>query len=386
MRPLILDQLSFKKYGTPVKSDEKQAFAEGAVVKKQRRSYSEMWMYDSGACLEPVDGVGIVYVCTNPAGNMEVFLLDKPVKINPGVYFCIVPYGCDYTFIIYADCDRETAETGRQMTSDGILPKIRVSALYTTLYQEKERGFIFKGEKHPFWELTYVDKGSVICGLNGMETELSQGDMIFFQGGQFHSQRSDGNTSACFFTVTFDLEFKGDNILSGKVIKADAEIYELMKYMVREYRSIDIYSEDMIVCLLTQVIIRSMRNISTHMADSSIPLPHTLRFKSRLVLDACRIIDENIGKPISVGSLAAQLCISPSLLSKAFRAETSDSVSAYIRERRMEMAKDFLRLGSYSISQISELLGFCSVCYFSSEFKKHFSVTPGEYSRAVNQD
>jgi len=52
----------------------------------------------------------------------------------------------------------------------------------------------------------------------------------------------------------------------------------------------------------------------------------------------------------------------------------------------MEKAKDMIRMGDYSITEIADILGFSSICNFSAAFKKKFAVAPSSYSRSVNQE
>ena len=48
----------------------------------------------------------------------------------------------------------------------------------------------------------------------------------------------------------------------------------------------------------------------------------------------------------------------------------------------MEEAKVFLYQHNMSISQVAEVLGYCSSQQFSLRFKKAFQVTPREWRRA----
>ena len=56
---------------------------------------------------------------------------------------------------------------------------VDVSKIVTIHYYEVGKGFTFEGESHDFWEMVYVDKGSVCITRDGEEIILSQGDVIF---------------------------------------------------------------------------------------------------------------------------------------------------------------------------------------------------------------
>ena len=53
----------------------------------------------------------------------------------------------------------------------------------------------------------------------------------------------------------------------------------------------------------------------------------------------------------------------------------------YIIEFRIKKACSLLRKSSYSISRISDLVGFSSQAYFSKVFKKTLNITPFEYRK-----
>ena len=79
-------------------------------------------------------------------------------------------------------------------------------------------------------------------------------------------------------------------------------------------------------------------------------------------------------------SQLAQLCnISEPYLRKLFNIAFSVSPTNYIRNMRINYAKELLCTGEYSITSVAALSGFNSVVYFSREFKKATGVSPNKY-------
>lgn len=388
MQPQVLNAITFSSYGRPLRRalETLARNCEERTIPKEKQFYTQMCRYDGNVYLEPVDGVGIIYIVLDMDRDPEIFVFDKIVEIYAGSYFCVASYGYDFTFRVYSEDSPRICESPKLMASRGIEPKLKVEKLYTVLYQEKERGFVFKGEKHTFWELTYVDKGCMVCTVDGTDVRLASGDLVFFAGGQFHSQRTEGESIVSFVTVTFDLNISRNDVLEGKVIHVDETVHQILKCLLKEYHAKDIYNEEMIASLLIQILVYSLRDLQEHTAGQDVSSVLTSNVKSRMVSEALQLIDRDIGGPLTIGELAQKLCVSASLLSKAFKSETGYNVSEYIQNRRMEMAKDLIRQGNYSITQISDMLGYCSVCYFSAAFKKKFSITPSDFSRAVNQE
>ncbi|WP_293824787.1 helix-turn-helix transcriptional regulator [uncultured Parolsenella sp.] len=75
------------------------------------------------------------------------------------------------------------------------------------------------------------------------------------------------------------------------------------------------------------------------------------------------------GQRVGIDGLAASLYTSRSRLCAVFKAETGESLGAYMRRRRMERAQDLLVDSSLSIAQIAELLGFSQQAAFAQAFK-----------------
>ena len=57
-------------------------------------------------------------------------------------------------------------------------------------YYEFDQTFHFKGEKHDFWEMIYVDKGSVEIQSDDDIIILNQGELAFHAPNEFHSVKA----------------------------------------------------------------------------------------------------------------------------------------------------------------------------------------------------
>ena len=91
------------------------------------------------------------------------------------------------------------------------------------------------------------------------------------------------------------------------------------------------------------------------------------------------MIHQNISSTITLPWLAKQLNLSPSYLSSLFKQKVGRSISEYIRLVRLEKVKDMISEGRYTIAQISDIMGYCSPTYLSTEFKREYDMSPKEY-------
>jgi AraC family transcriptional activator of tynA and feaB len=87
---------------------------------------------------------------------------------------------------------------------------------------------------------------------------------------------------------------------------------------------------------------------------------------------------------LSPAMLARELNVSVRTLQRAF-AETEESLTAYIRHRRLEEARLALTApsGHLSISELAAHWQFADSSHFTRAFKKHYGQTPTQYSRST---
>ena len=90
----------------------------------------------------------------------------------------------------------------------------------------------------------------------------------------------------------------------------------------------------------------------------------------------------NEGRRISVGELADRLYTSRSRLCATFKAETGESVGAYVRRRRTERACELLVDEALSVAQIAERLGYPQQAAFSQAFRQTTGLSPTAWRAA----
>ncbi len=94
----------------------------------------------------------------------------------------------------------------------------------------------------------------------------------------------------------------------------------------------------------------------------------------------CQYIDENLSAPLKLDSIAKIFGYNSAYLGKLFAKETGKHFNAYLDERRIELAKDYLEKG-FSVAQTCELSGFTNTDYFTKKFKKYVGTLPSEYKK-----
>ena len=341
---------------------------------------------DSPAVIDITDGIALLCVLEDVSHNdYHVFLLDKAIVINPGV--------CYGVYALYSNCNIKIAKKKNALqsgilltntlTAQGLYPKIDINKVHTLFYQEKERGFIFKGERHGFWELTYVDKGIMDTVIDGIGFRVNQGEAIFYAKQQHHIQWSPPNESICFVTITFDMEIQDNSYLRNRKIVVDSEMKNLIEKIIVEKEHNSFYMDDLIICYLKEFVIKLIRNEKletiihkqeTHIKD---------KIENSIVEKSIEFICKNISKKLSVADVAGSVPISQSYLSILFKRHMDMTLVNYINSYRLEKSKDLIRSSQHNFTQIADILGYASVHYFSNQFKAKYGVSPTEYSKAI---
>lgn len=128
--------------------------------------------------------------------------------------------------------------------------------------------------------------------------------------------------------------------------------------------------------------IQSIIDINSAMQDDFIQRVHQFRQNSDLSMPIRVCIDRirsRIEEDISLEQLAKDSGYSTYYLSRKFREETGQPFKTYLRQLRLERAKELLRTTGDSVLEISERLHFCSQSYFSDIFRKAYGISPTAY-------
>lgn len=90
-------------------------------------------------------------------------------------------------------------------------------------------------------------------------------------------------------------------------------------------------------------------------------------------------IHKHYAEDLSLEILAKKVYLSPSYLSKLFAEYNDSGINKYIKNVRMEKARELLLNTTLSVKEISKRVGYSSDSYFCKSFLKDFEVTPDKF-------
>lgn len=104
----------------------------------------------------------------------------------------------------------------------------------------------------------------------------------------------------------------------------------------------------------------------------------------RITAKVAKYLDNNFKENISIDELCNMFYCSKSTLEHCFKRDFGVSVKNYLKDRRLEEIKFWLRISDKPISQIATDNGFGTLPYFFRFFYKKEGMTPLEY-RKINR-
>lgn len=96
---------------------------------------------------------------------------------------------------------------------------------------------------------------------------------------------------------------------------------------------------------------------------------------------AKELISKKIDNPLSLSELSTILNTNECTLKKNFKATFNTTVFGYIKELKMKKAKSMLLNYDYTISEVSDIIGYKNPQHFTTAFKKYFGYVPSTLLR-----
>lgn len=287
--------------------------------------------------------------------------------------------------------------SGRTLKKEFVIDQI-----FSIHYFEFMKDYAFKGEQHNFWEFVYIDKGAILATAGEKTHTLIKGDIIFHKPNEFHDLNADGHIAPNIVIMSFSSRSPGMKWFENKIMRIGNEEKNLMARILHEAgnafssrlddpwlpalerNSEQIYgSEHLIQLYLEQILIGLVRR-ELHIGTVNEPESPLKEKTSRDAFNKVIVFFENhLLEMPSLGKVCRETGYSCTYIENVFKEKTGRSVMEYYKITKLEKAKDLIREGNYTFTQIAAALNYSSLHYFSKVFKKYIGMTPTEYSSSV---
>lgn len=91
----------------------------------------------------------------------------------------------------------------------------------------------------------------------------------------------------------------------------------------------------------------------------------------------------NYGESISLEDIAELVNLSPNYFSNLFKEEFGETYIEFLTKIRMEQAKELIGENTYSLKEISYLVGYKDPNYFSRVFKRYYHTSPKHFQDSI---
>nr|WP_221381570.1 helix-turn-helix domain-containing protein [Actinoplanes polyasparticus] len=221
-----------------------------------------------------------------------------------------------------------------------------------------------------------VRRGSWRLGdERGTEHRVAAGRMMVCRGPMTHFTAAPG-------TSTQLLILPAAAVGTGRLFKVGSATLPEVRVLLAHAATIRTWASDLGLPgrrAVRNTLVELVRSVTSGRWDDKEP-----RFGPALAKAARDLADQWLTHPgLSPDVLARELNVSLRTLQRAFAAE-GDSVSAYLRARRLAEARKALTVPTLSgyrpgISEVAARWQFADASHFSREFRRRYGMTPGQH-------
>ena len=283
-----------------------------------------------------------------------------------------------------------------------IKKEIEITGFHSIYSFEFGKNFSHVPEKHNFWEMVYVDAGRVRAITNGVECTLEQGQAIFHEPMEVHAHVSDKEVANNMLVISFSASGEAMNFFKKRIFTFDKTGKTLLSLFFHEAQNSlgklctnfedknklhflpSVFgSSQLLECLLAELLIRLVR--SSDEASRQVVSSKVARYaaNSSMCELICEFLKGEVYGDVSLDELCRRFMAGKTQLCKVFRENMGQSPMDYYTELKISEAKKLLREGKYTVSQISDMLGYSCIHNFSRAFKNRVGFSPKEYTRTI---
>ncbi|MBQ3235320.1 MAG: helix-turn-helix transcriptional regulator [Clostridia bacterium] len=215
----------------------------------------------------------------------------------------------------------------------------------------------------------FCTKGECVYEFDNKKIAFAPGAVIYLPYGSKHCLKV-VSEHVEFFRVDFTIKIKGEIVLFSN----------------RPTKITDAFSKD---CL---EILDQLENLCLYSNDNVLKMQKLLSLfdclrnnsqanKKGKIYSASVYISEHFAEPLDCNHLAKLCFLSTSQFYNLFNKQFNMTPLQYRDNLIIKKAKVLLKLEEITISEISEILGFTDVAYFSRFFKKHVGISPSIYAK-----
>jgi AraC-like DNA-binding protein len=238
---------------------------------------------------------------------------------------------------------------------------------------------IWRLEKHvvtPPYEITYVIKGEAQYTIDGINHNLSAGDLLCLHAGQKkHAITFPERLMHCFSVDFSTINIQGEMINPPFPLLSHIGLRNEIIQLLHEFNytwtdrppGYTIKSRGLLLLILHRLLELTVYN-------------NELAAKDHRIESVVRYITQHYSERLTVKKLASMVNLNTAYFGSLFNREIGISVNHYIARIRIRNAENILRSGVYKIMDVAEQCGYSDIYHFYKQFKAITGLPPSKFS------
>ena len=279
---------------------------------------------------------------------------------------------------------------------------IEILGFNSIYYFEMDKYFYHQPEKHMFWEMVYVDGGTVNAVVDGIIYTLEQGQVIFHKPLELHSHVSNFKDPNNMLVISFTCNSKAMDFFNRKIFQLEKNSKKILSFFLSETKNalvnIPNKFEDKAPLNFNQAEFGSVQLMQGYLAEflfslirsdgSTIQTMQHIKETGKIASDSLvdsiqNYLNNNIHATFRLQDICTIFNISKSYLCRIFKDATGQSLMDYFINLKIKEAKKLIRAEKHNITQISEMLGYSSIHHFTRMFKNITGFSPMSYKKSI---
>lgn len=378
----------FLKYGKITDSFKTNKNLKKKKVRITNRSVSTLFAFDKSVYIEVVEGMAIIVIGhVDHHVEPQLFVIHRNFRLNKGEYFNLITLTSTATLNVYRHptSKKSSMHLSTPVVYEPISPQFVVNEICAYYYLVKSPGYIFPGESHGYFELTFVDTGILESKVEDKEFTLKNYDLLIYGPDQYHDQKILSNEPCSYLTIIFEADIDEYQSIINRVFHCPREYYQILDKFIKETTSSLPYSKDFMICYLQELLIHLLR-YDSEKNEIKPTTPIRQHFENELLEEILTYINDKAFEPLPVDEICTHFSISRSSLQNLFKANLKVAPKHYINEIKLAKSKVLIKKAEYNISEIAQMLGFNSIHYFSRKFTHRFGITPSDFAKKIYEE
>lgn len=277
-------------------------------------------------------------------------------------------------------------------------PLLELESVHSLYHFRFASGYVFPGERHPFWEMVYVLSGQVDIGADDKTYMLCKGDVIFHRPDEFHSIWANYAHTADIMVTAFRCSSPAMTFFERRRTRATPAQQAILACLLHEGEltfsdSFESHNLRMnpdrpggaytIRLILTHLLMNMLHSGAPAPDRNAAAFPEPDEAAAELISRVTRYMRSHLQGDLRFVDLCRMMGMSATSVKQMFHHYFETTPMAYYEQLRMNEARRRLQKPGSTVASVALSLGFSSPAYFSTRFHRITGMTPRQYQRST---